>query len=81
MNSIFHDILDESLLVYLDSLLVFSTDIELHYDNIHKTLEWLHENKLKAKGFKYEFAITKVEYLGHIVENETFAMDFERFVQ
>ena len=36
MNSIFSDILDESILVYLDNLLIFSTDIELHYNDIYK---------------------------------------------
>ena len=53
MHSIFSDILDESLLVYPDDLLVFSADIESHYNDIHKTLEQLDENKLKAKGSKY----------------------------
>ena len=67
-----------SLLVYLDDLLVFSADIELHYDDICKTLEWLHENKLKAKGSKCEFSVSKVKYLGHIVENGTVAMDPEK---
>ena len=66
--------LDESLLVYLDNLFVFSTDIESHYDDICKALEWLCEKKLKAKGSKCEFIVTKVEYLGHIVENRTLAM-------
>ena len=39
-----------------------------------KSLEQLYEHKLKAKGSKCEFAATKVEYLGHIVENGTIAM-------
>ena len=33
---------------------------------------------LKAKGSKCVFAVTKVEYLGHIVENGTVAMDPEK---
>ena len=69
INSILSDILDESLLIYLDNLLVFNADIELHYNDICKTLERLCENILKAKGSKCEFSVTKVEYLGHIVEN------------
>ena len=32
VNSIFSDILDGNLVVYLDDLLVFSADIESHYD-------------------------------------------------
>ena len=61
--------LDKSLLVYLDNLLVFSADIEPHDDDIRKTLEQVHVNKVKAKGSKCEYAVTKVDYLGHIVEN------------
>ena len=75
MNSIFSDMLDKGLLVYLDNLLVFRTDTELHYDYICKTLEYLCEKKLKAKGSKCKFAVTKVEYLSYIVENRTIAMD------
>ena len=78
MNSIFSDMLDESLLDYLDNLLVFSAGIELYYDYICKTLEQLYENKLKAKGSKCGFAVTKVEYFGHIVENGTIAIDPEK---
>ena len=68
-------------MVYFNSLLVFSADIELHYNKKCETLEQSQENKLKAKDSECEFAVTKVEYLGHIVENGTVAMDPERFVQ
>ena len=78
MNSIFSDILDESLLVYIDNLHVFNADIELHYDDICQTLEWLHENRLKTKVSKCDFAVTKFKNLGHIVENRTVAMGPEK---
>ena len=78
MNSIFSDMLNESLLVYLDDLFVFSIDIELHYNNVCKTLEQLYENNIKAKVRNCEFDVSKVEYLGHIVENGTVTMDPER---
>ena len=61
MNSIFNNILDENLLVYLNNLLVFSADIELYYDDVCKALEQLCENKLKSKVSKCEFAVFKVE--------------------
>ena len=71
MNSIFSDMLDESLLVYLGDSFVFNADIELYFDEVCKTLERLHEHKLKAKGSKCGFVVTKIEYLGNIVENRT----------
>ena len=36
------------------------------------------EKKLKAKGSKCEFAVSKFEYLSHTIENGTVAMDLER---
>ena len=78
MNSIFSDMLDASFLVYLYNLLVFKADIKLHYNDIRKTLEWLCENKLKAKGSKCEFSVSKVECLGYVAENGTVAMDPEK---
>ena len=80
MNSIFGDMLDESLLVGFYDLLVFSVDIEPQYNDIHKALEQLYENCLNTKGSKYEFTVSKVEYLGHIAENGTIAMDPKKFV-
>ena len=49
MNSSLSDVLDENSLVYLDDLLVFGANIQSHYDDIHKTLEQLHEKKIKGK--------------------------------
>ena len=70
--------MNESFWVYFDNLLVFSANIELHYDGVCKTLEWLYGNKWKAKGSKCEFVVIKVEYLDHIVKNGTVAMDPEK---
>ena len=53
--------LDESLLVYLDNLLVLSPYIDSHYADIKKMLLWLCEHMLKAKGSKYAFVVTKIE--------------------
>ena len=64
--------------MYLDDLLVFSTDIESYYYDVYKTLELLHKNKLKAKGSQCEFFVTKVKYLGHIVKSGTVTMDPEK---
>ena len=53
MNSILSHMLDESLLVYINDLLVFSPDIDLYYGDVKKLLLRLCEHMLKAKGNKY----------------------------
>ena len=63
MNSIFSDMLDEILSVYLDNLLVFGANIKFQYDDICKTLEQLRENKLNAKSSKYEFTVSTLATL------------------
>ena len=66
MNSIFSDMLDESLLVYLDNLLIFSTDIESHYDDVHKNLEQLHQNKLRQKVASVNLLLPKLSTLAKL---------------
>ena len=55
--------LDENLLVYLDNLLIFSADIGSHYEDIHKTLEQLHKNKLRQKVASVNLLFLKLNTL------------------
>ena len=75
MNSVFSDILDERLLAYLDDLLLYSESLAWHLIDVHQTLQRLHDNQLKGKCSKNEFAVYHVEYLGHITAGGTIAMD------
>ena len=75
MNSVFSDMLDERLLVYLDDLLVYSESLDQHLIDVRQTLQRLRDNQLKAKRSKCEFAVQHVEYLGHIIAKGTVAMD------
>ena len=47
----------------------------IHIVIVSKKILWLNVHVLKAQGSIYIFAITKVKYLGHIVEKGTSAMD------
>ena len=60
MNSIFQCYIGRDFYwSILKNLLLFSINIELHYNGIHKTLETIVlKNYLKAKGSKCEFSIT-----------------------
>ena len=78
MNSIFSDMMDESLLVYLDNLLIFSSDIDSHYADVRKMLLQLCEHIFEAKSSKFIFSAMKLKYLGHIVINITIAMNPEK---
>ena len=67
MNSVFHDCIDNFLVVYLDDLLIFSDTLEDHMMHLEAVLSRLQEHKLYASAKKFSFLQTEVEFLGLIV--------------
>ncbi|GBG76801.1 hypothetical protein CBR_g23016 [Chara braunii] len=65
MTTEFRDLLDRTVLVYLDDILVYSWSLDEH---LRTVLERLRIAKYKANRDKYEFAQhEELEYLGHYV--------------
>ena len=71
MNSIFQDFLDDFVIVYLDDIMIYSKTYKEHLRHLEKVFERLRENKLYAKLKKCEFAKQEVQYLGHIVSENS----------
>ena len=65
MNDTFRDLLDKSVLVFLDDILVFSRTKEEHERHVREVFERLRAQKLYAKRSKCEFFRDQVEFLGH----------------
>ena len=65
MNDTFRDMLDKSVLVFLDDILVFSRSKEEHIQHVREVLTRLRSQKLYAKRSKCEFFRKEVEFLGH----------------
>ena len=65
MNDTFRDMLDKSVLVFLDDILIFSRTKEEHEQHVRQVFERLREQKLYAKRSKCEFFRDEVEFLGH----------------
>ena len=53
--------------VYLDDVLIFGRTVEEHNTNLTQVLERLRRAGLRLKPKKCRFALTEVEYLGHVV--------------
>ena len=70
MNSIFSDILQSQLLVYLDDLIIHSCDFDQHLERLRNVLARLQFYNLKIKPKKCKFAQEKTEYLGHIISSD-----------
>ena len=67
MNTVFLNLLDTCVLVYLDDILIYSDTLEEHCCHIHEVLLWLQNNKLYAHGDKCSFHKDTIEYLGFIL--------------
>ena len=67
MNDLFRPFINESILMYLDDILVFSRNWNEHECHVRKVLDVLKKEKLYVKLSKCEFGKTSLVYLGHIV--------------
>lgn len=75
MERIFGDQSFQSLLLYLDDIVVFSATFEDHLHRLELVLSRLQEHNLKLKLQKCNFFQQEVKYLGHIVSADGVATD------
>ena len=67
MNLLFADIIDTSVLVYIDDILIFSKNESKHRKHIEAVFQRLAENSFYVKHHKYTLFTPSVEFLGHVV--------------
>ncbi|CUA69494.1 Transposon Tf2-7 polyprotein [Rhizoctonia solani] len=70
MNDILRDLLDVTVIVYLDNILIFSEKTDEHPAHVKEVLRQLQENQLFCKASKCFFNTTTVEYLGIMISPE-----------
>ena len=56
------------VLVYLDDILVTGASQEEHMSNLKEVLSRLQDAGLRLRKDKYEFMVSSVKYLGHIID-------------
>ncbi|CAI7810173.1 unnamed protein product [Closterium sp. NIES-54] len=66
MNHIIQPLLDECIVVYLDDILIYSKNMKQHVEHLQKVFKILRENKFYVKLSKSDFALKKVQFLGHM---------------
>ncbi|QRW19885.1 Retrotransposable element Tf2 protein [Rhizoctonia solani] len=75
MNNLFRDLIDVTVVVYLDDILIFSEDPEKHLEHVREVLLQLMKNQLFCKLSKCHFHVTTVNYLGIVISLAGFSMD------
>lgn len=68
MNLVFKDMLFQGVVIYLNDIVIYSSNKQEHFDRLKQVLQRLREHKLFAQSTKCEFLQTSIEYLGHVVD-------------
>jgi len=75
MNQIFHDCIDDFLVVYIDDLLIFSKDRESHLTHLEIVLKRLKEHELYVSPKKCEFLNEETDFLGLVIGRNGIRVD------
>jgi hypothetical protein len=75
INNTLRDFLDIFVVVYLDDVLIFSSNMEEHQNHVRLVLQRLLKAGLFVKAEKCEFHQEKVEFLGFCISTSGISMD------
>jgi len=75
INDTLREYLDDFTITYLDNILIYSDDLEMHHSHMHKVLEKLNKRALYVKKLKSKFEAKKIEFLDYIIQSEQIKKD------
>lgn len=78
MEKVLKQLLHEECMVYIDDVVIFSTDFKTHLERLTRVFNRLRQHNLKLKAKKCIFARSKITYLGHQVSADGIAKDPEK---
>ena len=74
INSIFTNMLDMCIVVYLDDILIYSSNLASHCKHVRDVLQHLCANGLYLKPEKCKWHLETIEYLGYILSPSRLSM-------
>nr|GEV35964.1 putative reverse transcriptase domain-containing protein [Tanacetum cinerariifolium] len=75
MNRVCKPYLDRFVFVFIDDTLIYSKNKKEHKGHLKLILKLLKEEELYAKFSKCEFWLSKVKFLGHVIDSEGIYVD------
>jgi hypothetical protein len=78
MNLIFHELLGNTVEVYIDDIVVKSTEFRSHIADLRKAFDKMHRYGLKMNPRKCAFGVSAGKFLGFIIHEHGIEIDPER---
>jgi hypothetical protein len=75
MNTILFPLLRKGVLVFIDDILVYSSNLEDHVSLLKQVFQLLQEHQLKVKHSKCTFTQQSLTYLGHVISGAGVSTD------
>jgi len=70
INNTLREYLDDFVITYLNDILIYSDDLEMHCSHMHKVLKKLNKRALYVKKSKSKFKAKKIKFLNYIIQSE-----------
>jgi len=70
INDMLREYLDDFAITYLNDILIYSDDLEMHCSHMHKVLRKLNKRALYVKKSKSKFKAKEIEFLNYIIQSE-----------
>jgi len=78
INDTLREYLDDFAITYLNDILIYSDDLEMHCSHMHKVLEKLKKRALYVKKSKSRFKTKKIKFLDYVIQSEQIKKNSEK---
>jgi len=78
INNTLREYLNDFAITYLDDILIYSDDLEIHRSHVHKVLKKLNKRTLYVKKSKSKFEAREIKFLNYIIQSEQIKKDSKK---
>ncbi|GJT19897.1 putative reverse transcriptase domain-containing protein [Tanacetum coccineum] len=75
MNRVCKPFLDKFMIVFINDILIYSKNHQVHEEHLKSIIELLKKEELYAKFSKCEFLIRKVQFISHVIDSQGIHVD------
>ena len=78
INDTLREYLNDFVITYLDNILIYSDDLEMHCSHVHKVLRKLNKRALYVKKSKNKFEAKEIKFLNYIIQFKQIKKDSKK---